>query len=254
MKIHNILTNLLFLFVMVAFVSGQEKNLRSVTITNDPVDEKLLNQQIKNEISSAKQPGKSKLLWSFGTNLSSYVHRKSEWKPGYNVGLTFYFRVCKNLSITLPFSYTRIYTAFKNLEGKFYSNDGHIYKAFFNPDISIGFLEIPILFSYKFFTAKKYDLSFIGGSALAIAAKDYSTPIQPEDVTITDEIIGTYDELPIYPSENFTYYNSGININTGIRFHVSRFYVDMLYILYPYKIKGINKLNSISLRLGIDVH
>jgi hypothetical protein len=206
---------------------------------------------INDRTASEKQSKKSKLLLSFGANLSSYLYQESEWQLGYSVGLTFNFRVYKNLLMTLPCSYTRINTAPKNVEGVSYSDYGeYIYKTLTNWQISIGFLEIPILFSYKILTAKRYKLNYILGPGLVIAVKDFS---RIENVTITNEIIGFND----YGSDLGPYYylreNSGLNISTGIRLHVSRFYIDLLYVLYPYKIKQINKLNSISLRLGIDM-
>lgn len=200
-----------------------------------------------------KESEESILFFSLGVNLSSFLHEEDEWQWGYNLGFTINFHVSKNFLITMPLSYTRINAAPRNVEGKSYSNDGYIYKTFVNREISIGFFEIPILFSYKFFSTKSYDLSCILGPGLVIAAKDFSKPVQPEDVTITDEIIGTHN-FPIDPVDTrFTIPNSGLNVNTGIRFNVSRFYIDLLYVLYPYEIKNINKLNSISLRLGIDM-
>ncbi|GEM_PF-5550403 len=208
----------------------------------------------QNKKSSQKQIKKSKLLWSFGTNLSSFLHEEGDWQLGYSLGLAFNIPVYQRLSIVIPFSFTRIDAAPRNVEGISYANDGYIYKTFVNREISIGFLEIPILFSYKFFIAKRYDLSFLLGPAVVIAAKDFSKTVQPEDVTITDEIIGTHD-FPIDPVDTrFTIPNSGLNINTGLRLHVNRFYIDVFYILYPYKIKEINQLNSIALRMGIDIH
>ncbi len=156
--------------------------------------------------------------------------------------------------MTLPLSYTRINASPKNVEGRSYASDGYIYKAFINREISVGFLEIPILFSYDFFSIKKYDFNYLFGIGLVIAVKDFSKLVQPKDVTITDEIIGTHD-FPLDPVETrFFIPNSGLNINTGVRFHLGRLYIDVLYTLYPYKVKEINKLNSISLRLGIDIH
>lgn len=214
---------------------------------------------------SEKSSQEAKLLWTFGTNLSSFLNEEGEWQWGYSIGLTFNFRVYKNLSMTLPFSYTRINAAPENVAERYYSNDlaeetpypldYYVYKMLVDRKISIGFLEFPILFSFKFLSGKKYDLSYLLGTGVVIATRDFSKPTQPDDVTITDEIIGVHDGFPLAsPDETFTISNSGININTGIRFHVSRFYIDLLYVLYPYKIKDINKLNSISLRLGIDIH
>lgn len=199
---------------------------------------------------------KTVVLLSVGTNLSSYLNEDGAWQLGYDLGLTFNIHVYRNLSMTLPFSYTRIEATPKNVEGKFYSHDGYIYKMFFNSEISIGFLEFPFLLDYKFYSTESYDLSYMLGPALALGVKDLSKPARGDDVTITNEIIGTYnvDSGDVYESDAYRYLkNSGINLNTGIRFHVSRFYIDLLYCLYPYKIKHINKLNTISLRLGIDL-
>ena len=209
--------------------------------------------ETKAKTAFGKQAKKSPFLVSFGTNLSSFSGEEGDWQLGYNLGLTFNRHLYKNLSITLPLSYTRINTAPKNVEGKSYGNDGFIYRAFIDREISVGFLEFPILLSYNFSPTKKYETNYLLGFGLVLAAKDFSKVVQPEDVTITNEIIGTHD-FPLDPVDTrFFIPNSGININTGVRFHVSRFYIDILYTLYPYTIKEINKLNSISLRLGIDI-
>ena len=200
-----------------------------------------------------KRRGNAPVLVSFGTNLSSYLGEEGQWQLGYSFGITFNFGVYKNLSMTLPISYTRINAAVKNFESKSYSSDGNIYKTLFDREISVGFLDFPILFSYNFFPTKKYDLKYLLGTGLIIGVKDFWKP--PDNVTITDEIIGTHNiDIHDFPLDPAKPSNTGVNINTGVRFHVSRFYIDVLYILYPYTIKGINKLNAISLRLGIDIH
>lgn len=251
MRDNHFLIGVIFIAVMIGSVFSQECH------TTKALQNFYLNQfhnQDADNITSRNQSGEAQLLVSFGTNLSSFPGEEGDWQLGYSLGLTFNIPVYRKLSITIPLSYTRINADPKNVEGRSYANDGYIYKTFVNREISIGFLELPILLGYKFYTAKRYDLSFLLGSALVIAAKDYSKTVQPEDVTITDEIIGTHD-FPIDPVDTrFTIPNSGLNINTGVRLHISQFYIDVLYILYPYKIKEINKLNVISLRLGIDVH
>lgn len=248
----------ILVFILMILILTTTLNARNIirikTDVNFSGSHKNQKEFINNYISSEKQSKKLTFLWSVGANFSSYLQNEGEWQPGYNLGLTFNIHVYRKLSITLPCSYTRINTSIKNIEGKFYSNDGYIYKMFVDRQISVGFLEFPMLFSYNFFSTKKHDLNFLLGAALAIAVKDFSKSIQPEDVTISDEIIGTHDGAPLAsPEETFTISNSGFNINSGIRFHVSRFYIDLLYSLYPYKIKDINKLNTITLKLGIDV-
>lgn len=250
MKIYNIHRFLFFILVMIGPVSGQNWNSNTTTVTNRLVNERSHHHEIKNKISSEKQLEKSKLLWSIGASLSSYLHEEGGWQWGYSVGLTLNFRVYKNLSMTLPFSYTRINAAPKNVEGRFYSlDDNNVYKELTDWQISVGFLEFPVLLNYKFFITNKYYLSYLLGPGLVIAVKDFSSI---ENVTITDEIIGTHDGVT--PLEPLNVLHSGLNINSGVRFHVNRFYIDLLYVLYPYKIKDINKLNSISLRFGIDIN
>jgi hypothetical protein len=234
--------------IFVTSFSGQVWNSSKMTLKNRLINEKCDYQEIDDKLESEKQQRKTNLLVSVGMNYSSYIHQESEWQLGYNLGLTFNFKVYKKLSISLPFSYARINTAPQNVEGRFYSDDGYIYKMFVEGQISVGFLEFPILFSYKFLTVKSYNFSFTFGPGLVIAIKDFSTT---EDVLITDEIIGMHHG--VIPLEPAYVLSSGFNINSGIRFNVSRFYIDFLYILYPYEIKEINKLNTISLRLGIDI-
>ncbi|NIV13688.1 MAG: hypothetical protein GWN62_21130 [Aliifodinibius sp.] len=206
--------------------------------------------RMSDKMDSEKSSKKSILLWSFGTNLSSFINEEGTWQLGYSLGLTFDFRVFKNLSITLPFSYTRINAAPENVEGRTFPNIGeNIYKTLNDWQVSVGFLEFPILFTYKFFSKNSYDIRYILGPGLVIATKDFS---KIENITKTDEIIGVEKYGPPLEPQHELY--SGYNIITGIRFHVSRFYISVLYALYPYKIKSINKLNSISFRLGIDIH
>lgn len=204
---------------------------------------------INDKRASETQSKKSILFLSLGVNLSSYLQEEGEWQWGYNLGFTINIHVYKNFSITLPLSYTRINAAPENVEGRTFPDFGeNIYKILIDWQVSVGFLEFPILFRYKFYTAKSYDLSYVLGPGLAFATKDFS---RIENVTKTDEIIGVEKYgRPLEPQYSLT---SVASINTGIRFHVSRFYIDLLYVLYPYEIKNINKLNSISLRLGIDM-
>jgi len=201
-----------------------------------------------------KKSKKGVFLLSAGCNISSYLFEDGEWQLGFRLGFTFNIRASKKVSITLPCSYTRINATPKNVEGASYSSyfdNRYIYRNYTDWQISVGFLEIPILLSYKFYNTRRYNVRFTIGPGIAIAIKDFS---RIENVTITDEIIGTYDVEPIDSYEyHFTYSNSGFNLNTGIRFNISRFYLDLMYIFYPYTIKDINNLNTISLIFSIDL-
>jgi len=247
---------LIFSFVILliaASISGQVWKSDITNLNKLSLNENGQQKELDDKSSSEKQSKKAIYFLSAGINFSSYLQEEGDWQPGYSIGLTFNFEVSKKISITLPFSYARINAAPQNVEGKSYSNDGYIYKTFVDREISVGFIEFPILVSYKLFSKTKYDLSYLLGPGLIIAVKDLSKSVQPEDVTITDEIIDTHD-FPLDPVDTrFTIPNSGLNLSTGIRFHLSRFYIDLLYVLYPYEIKAINKLNSISLKLGIDI-
>ena len=186
---------------------------------------------------------------SVGTNLSSFLHEEGEWQLGYNLGLTFNVHLYKNLSMTLPFSYTRINASPKNVESQSIQDVGeYIYKTLTDWQLAVGVIEIPLLFTYKFFSKNRYDISYIVGLGLGFTEKDYS---RIEKFTKTDEIIGVerygYPLEPQHPTPPLFG-----NIYTGIRFHKGRFYIDLLYAYYPDNIKEINKLNSISLKLGID--
>ncbi len=226
---------------------------------------------IKNEMdektASEKQTGRSPVLVSVGTNLSFYPGEEGRWQLGYSIGLTFNYRIYKNLSMTIPLSYTRINTALENLEGTSdapFSGDT-LYKTLSDWQISAAFFEIPLLFIFEFPT-KNFELGYILGPGLAIAVKDFS---KLENFTRTDEILGLDDHYdPVDPDTDEL--RSAINIITGLRLHINRYYLDLLYTFYlnhikyinkldresiyfPNGIKRINKLNSISLKLSIDI-
>lgn len=201
-------------------------------------------------------------MLSAGLNTSSYLTEESGWRLGYRLGLTFNIKISKAVFITLPFAYTRIYALQKNVEGKYYSRDYvdesyqdyYVYKLFRDWQISVGLLEIPILLSYKFYNTKWYNISCTFGPGIVIAIKDFS---KQASYTFTDEIIGTHDGAvfdSVDPVDPYPYFeNSGFNLNTGLRFNVSRFYFDIVYTLYPFEIKEIKKLNTISLILSVDL-
>ncbi len=218
-----------------------------------------------NKTTAQKRPEKPPILVSYGINFSSYLGEKGEGQLGYSHGLTVNFRIYKNLSMTLPFSYTRINAALENVEGKTDADLGeNVYKTLSDWQISAVFFEVPLLFTYKFPTKNSYDFGFVFGPGLAFAIKDYSKL----KFTRTDEIleISRYG-ASIDPETHKL--RSALNIITGVRFHINRFYLDLLYTFYPEDIKGIyklhgtsqyphgiksiNNLNSISLKLGIDI-
>ncbi len=198
---------------------------------------------------SGKQAKESPFLVSFGTNLSSFLGEEGSWQLGYSLGLTFNFQIDPRLSLTIPLSYNRINAAPRNVEGRTNSDIGeNIYKTLSDWQVSVVHIEAPVLFAYKFLTKNNYDIRHILGAGIAIGIKDFS---RIEKFTRTDEIIGIEQHgIPLGVQNELL---GGGNIITGVRFHTSRFYLDLLYLYYPYEIKDINKLNSISLRLGIDV-
>lgn len=242
MKSHQISVNIL-LFILLCF-EVVHCICKDIYPSKSPIN------NIQNE--EKEKSNKGVLLLSIGVNISSYLFEDGDWDLGYNFGLTFNIRLFKKLFITLPFSYTRINASPKNIEGYFYSYspENYIFKMFKDYQISIDFLEFPILLNYKFYKKRNYNFSILFGPGLIISVKDYS---KTENSIITDEIIGTYDTMPVDPHEFITIANSGLNFNTGIRFNISRFYFDLVYSLCPYTIKEINKLNSISLNLGVDL-
>ncbi|RMD48008.1 MAG: hypothetical protein D6830_07725 [Ignavibacteria bacterium] len=221
----------------------------------------------QDENSSPKQIKKSKLLWSVGTNLSSYPGEEGRWQLGYSIGLTFNYGVYKNLSMTIPLSYTRINTALENLEAAEPSplSGDTLYRTLRDWQISAAFFEIPLLFVFEF-PSKNFVLGYILGPGLAIAVKDFS---KLENFNRTDEILGLDDHYdPVDPDTGEL--RSVINIITGVRLHINRYYLDLLYTFYPDHIKyidkldresmyfpngikRINKLNSISVKLSIDI-
>jgi len=215
---------------------------------------------------SEKQTKKSPFSVSFGTNLSFYPGEEGQPQLGYSLGITFNFRVQKNLSMTIPLSYTRINTALEKVEdsGRALFSGDTLFKTLRDWQISAAYFEIPLLFIFEFPT-KNFELGYILGPGLAIAVKDFS---KLESFTRTDEILGLDDGIDsIDPAKDDL--RSVITIITGVRFHVNRFYLDLLYMfysddiktiyklnstpLYPTGIKTINKLNSISVKLSIDI-
>lgn len=198
---------------------------------------------------SEKQVKESPFLVSFGTNLSSFLGEEGSWQLGYSMGLTFNIQIDPRLSLTIPLSYNRINAGPRKVEDRTNSDIGqYIYKTLSDWQVSVVHIEVPVLFTYKFLTKNSYDIRYLLGAGIAVGIKDFS---KIEKFTKTNEIIGIEQHgisLGV-PNELL----GGGNIITGVRFHASRFYIDLLYLYYPYEIKDINKLNSISLRLGIDI-
>ncbi|RMD48010.1 MAG: hypothetical protein D6830_07735 [Ignavibacteria bacterium] len=195
-----------------------------------------------------KQSKKSSLLFSYGTNLSFFSGEEGGWRPSYSIGLTFNFPIYRNLSMTLPLSYIRINAAPKNVADRTYFGSDTVYKTLSDWEVSIVFFEVPVLLSYRFLNQKSYDFRYVLGFGLAFAVKDFS---ELKKFTRTDEILGIDYTSPVdYPNYKL---HSDINITTGVRFHLGRFYLDLLYAFYPYDIKDIAPLNSISLKLGIGI-
>jgi len=216
---------------------------------------------------TGKQAKESPFLISIGTNLSFYPGEEGQPQLGYSLGITFNFRVQKNLSMTIPLSYTRINTALDNLEGAGGASfpGDTLFKTLRDWQISAAFFEIPLLFIFEFPT-KNFELGYILGPGLAIAVKDFS---KLESFTRTDEILGLDDRIDsVDPATSEL--RSVINIITGVRLHIGRYYLDLLYtfnpdhikiidkldresIYFPNGIKRINRLNSISVKLSIDI-
>ena len=190
---------------------------------------------------------------SAGINTSSYLNEDGGWQLGYRLGWTFNFKVSKFVVVSLPFAYVRINAYQQNVEGSYYSHDNYVYRTYKDWHISLSFFEFPILLSYKFYNAERYNLSFSFGPGIKIAIKDYSG--QPT-YTFTDEIIGTHDGQrfdSIDSGDSYGYFrNSGMNFYTGIQFNLRRFYLDLLYTINPFNIKDLKSLHTLSLIISID--
>jgi hypothetical protein len=233
--------------ILVVPILGHGKNSEKITINNRHINNIILEEKYNEKPSSGIYENHYHLLVSLGVNASTFLHEESEWQLGYSLGFIMNFKLYKNFSLTLPFSYTRINTAVKNVEGRYYSySDPYIYKTLSNRQISVVFFEIPILVSYKFLTGKRMNLSLLLGSGLAIASKDNS---KLESVTLTEEITGLHHgNYPLEPQNSFS---SGLNIYAGIRFQANRFFIDALYYFYQYEIKDIDQISTVSVRFSL---
>ena len=209
-----------------------------------------------------KKSKKGILLVSVGSNISSFLTEYGGWQLGYRIGVTFNIKVSKDVFVTPPFAYTRINAFRKNAEEEFYSYDNvgesyqefYIYKLFIDQKISLAFLEFPALLCYRFYQTNRYGVSITLGPGFALAVKDFS---KWPTVTITNEIIGTHNgEVFDIVDGNDPYRylkDSGYDLNAGIRFNLSWFYLDMMYTYYPYTINEIENFNAISLIFSVDL-
>ncbi len=117
-----------------------------------------------------------------------------------------------------------------------------LFKTLRDWQISAAFFEIPLLFIFEFPT-KNFELGYILGPGLAIAAKDFS---KLKNFIRTDEILGLDDgNEPVDPATGE--FRSVINIITGVRLHINRYYQDLRYIFNPDHIKLIGKLDRESI-------
>jgi len=167
---------------------------------------------------SEKQAKEPPGLVSFGTNLSSFQGEDGQWQLGYSLGLTFNIHIYRNLSMTLPISYTRINAAPENVKDRNFPDPGEsIYRILIDWQVSVGFFEVPALFTYKFITKSSYDIRYLLGAGLVVAKKDYS---KIENITKTDEIIGVerYGH-PLEPQHSLDFPIT--SISTGIRGRMS---------------------------------
>jgi len=202
---------------------------------------------------------------SFGTNVSGFPGEKGEWKIGYSLGITFKFKIYKKLSASLPLSLNRINAALKNVEGKTDPGYGEeVYKTLSDWQIKVVYFEVPLLFTYKLFAKNSYDIRFVGGPGLSFPVKDYSK----QNFTRTDEILGISQYSSSIDPETHAL-RSSFNIFTGVEFRINRFCLNLLYTFYlnsingisklyitseyPHALKKINNLNSISLKLSIEI-
>ena len=134
-------------------------------------------------------------------------------------------------------------------------DDNYVYRQLYDVRISILFIELPLLLSYKFWNSGSS--SFLGciGPGYSISVKnDY----KKSNYRNTDEILGTVIDIPVPLSEYYyddsEFDHSGFNLNAGIQFRYEKLLLNFLYIKKQYQFKTIGKEYTLLLNLGYQLN
>lgn len=190
-----------------------------------------------------------RLWWEAGINVSGLQNIGSEKRFGYLIGLTISHKLSNLIDIDISGLVSRQNLFLKNIKST--GSDGQfVYRIIHNYKISILFLELPVMINYKLWDNNFYSFYAGFGLGYSISSKDYS---ERTDFVNTGEILNIGIPVDEHYIEDSVFDNSGIHINSGIRFNYNKFMIKLLYVNKRYDLKRIDKEHTFSLHFGYNL-
>ncbi|MHB2153846.1 hypothetical protein ACX8XN_05545 [Calditrichota bacterium GD2] len=232
----------ILLFFLINTVISQNLNLKKEIESKDSLI--TINQQYKNDIT---------LYFEAGMCLSKFQNINSKYGYGYSAGITIAHKLTKSIAFNYSVILSKQNILYKNHVSS-WRDDNYVYRQFFDVNISVLFVELPVMINYKFWntSSSSFYVSFGVGYSISIR-NDY----RKSNFRNTNEVLGTVFEIPIPENDKFIddsiFDNSGYNINTGIQFKYKKIFLRFLYINKRYKLRYIDKEHTFLFNFGYQL-
>jgi hypothetical protein len=199
---------------------------------------------------------KRTIAFEAGANITGFQDFKGQEKIGFAFGFTRSFKLNDKLGLNFSGLVSRQNMLLQRVPG-FGGNSEQVTRKYFDHDISVLFIEVPVFFSYQLWQRGNKSLHIALGMGVSVSVRNDSKQM---NFVLTDEVLDVPPSVEARYLENSVFENSGSNINTSIWLNYRNYLFKIVYLnkfIYfndDNALMGYSKAHTLLFNLGYYIN
>jgi hypothetical protein len=212
-------------------------------------------QDSSNSITKNKVFSRSIVL-EVGASYTGFQNLSSQERIGFSLGITRKFNLAKDWGLSFSGYLSQQNMFLKRVPG-FGGNSEQVTRKYFDHDISVLFIEVPVFFSYQLWQRGNKSLHIALGMGVSVSVRNDSKQM---NFVLTDEVLDVPPSVEARYLENSVFENSGSNINTSIWLNYRNYLFKIVYLnkfIYfndDNALMGYSKAHTLLFNLGYYIN
>jgi hypothetical protein len=169
---------------------------------------------------------KRTIAFEAGANITGFQDFKGQEKIGFAFGFTRSFKLNDKLGLNFSGLVSRQNMLLQRVPG-FGGNSEQVTRKYFDHDISVLFIEVPVFFSYQLWQRGNKSLHIALGMGVSVSVQNDSKQM---NFVLTDEVLDVPSSVEIGYREYTRIVNSSSNSNAGIWLNYENCIFKVIYI------------------------
>jgi hypothetical protein len=182
-------------------------------------------QDSSNSITKNKVFSRSIVL-EVGASYTGFQNLSSQERIGFSLGITRKFNLAKDWGLSFSGYLSQQNMFLKRVPG-FGGNSEQVTRKYFDHDISVLFIEVPVFFSYQLWQRGNKSLHIALGMGVSVSVQNDSKQM---NFVLTDEVLDVPSSVEIGYREYTRIVNSSSNSNAGIWLNYENCIFKVIYI------------------------